>query len=153
MNWMEKNRNQYRELAMKLIKADNHLCDAHTYKRADMQWPEPGPMYNQMTQCRMCNETVDIEQRCINNDCVLGGISFLKKKLSKRVYLILDGRGECYPQVATVFEQCDSLAEAERNAPDYGDGNVIWFNDMMGSTVIAEGYVKKIGGNDERIEN
>lgn len=66
----------------------------------------------------------------------------------KRCFLIMDARAETNPN-ATIFEHCWTLNEAIKNAPDYGDCNVIWRNDMdkKGKVVSDRMVGRVVGGN------
>lgn len=48
----------------------------------------------------------------------------------KKTYIIYDGRATENTDDASVMECCDTLQEAVRNAPDYGDGCCIWSYDI-----------------------
>lgn len=66
----------------------------------------------------------------------------IKKKSRKRVYVIYDARYKTNPDRATVMETCDTLGEARRNAPDYGDDCVIVRYHLEGSALsnpVVEG--------------
>lgn len=67
----------------------------------------------------------------------------------KKVYLILDSRAIDEIGDYTVFECCDSLKEAKKNAPGYGDGCCIWSCDVKPNNenagdLINEQFVIKL---------
>jgi hypothetical protein len=51
----------------------------------------------------------------------------------KKQWLLFDGRYRTDEDRAICFEVCDSLDEAQKTAPDYGDDTVIVEFDLMGN--------------------
>lgn len=64
----------------------------------------------------------------------------------KRCFLIMDARAETNDN-AVILEQCWTLKEAIANAPDYGDCNVIWRNDInKKGAVVSDKMVGRVVG-------
>ena len=54
----------------------------------------------------------------------------------KKAYIIFDSRYHSDPDSATVLEFCDTKKEAETNALDYGDNNVIVEFDVIENELL-----------------
>ena len=54
------------------------------------------------------------------------------KNMKKKIWLIYDPRYRTNPDDAICFEVCDSKEEAIRQAPEYGNNNVIVEDEIEG---------------------
>jgi hypothetical protein len=56
-------------------------------------------------------------------------------------WLLFDGRYRADEDRAVCFEMCDSLKEAKKNAPEYGDDTVIVECDVEGKNLLVNSKI------------